>query len=1215
MDFDARPPIPVRSAKHARAKCSWVGVVSGFAYVTLSLGLSVVYLTLLQPAFSNDLWWPHYNVTVHQALLIDLFNVALATQANGTIDLLAPWAVIDKSYDSSVATAAIYPTYVRRLIWAEFTSVEYAVVNLRSLSGSWSLWMCTQYCWVDLQRQFEVAHTTGRQQRCADRYSANGAVYMETMLRNQNWDDFVANYGGDGGVFTLSVQAWANAVPGGSEWLAATASARLTTSVAQEIAYWRAQNITSYMLQWQNRAQGRVSESVVVENALGMQQDITLKNLPLTMEAWTSYTMYWFPLGDFTILKSLNLSLIPVANDTVFQLPPVDYEVLLGLQDNDGDYVGQIETLRTSVGPFNSIDSFYVPVPAPLIRLYAAYIDALYELLSSQPNAGDTLNALGGAIHTPTPPSWANLEVLYYGGSPLCLFGQPEPYVQESFNFYDTCATQRPLTVALTQYSSVFVALTTGMELSNLCSLSTASCQEYFQRVVATAALFRPVSVTISDNIPAATTAVNTLNIGMMQFASNVDGTNWTLLFEPVLEDPRWAIYGWSFLYDWVEGKREVVSFEGEGTSIVLISSADAPLVFPSSTNKPTSATQYIYYFVVYTSALLALVACMCFSFAAFAKFQIHGPNLFWFNRVVGSVWLGRPLLFVRGFTAVILLSTSQLEPIQLNSTHSRFALIERPWFMTILVCGEATWILYVAHDLLTVAFYGLTSYYGPLSCVLAWMALVVVDTVWPVQPIALLRRVCASQDMDQAIACSSGSLQIGSFGRVCLVLGLQTISCVLAFGLVWTYHRLSKRSYPGQGRHTLGVADAFFVSSMSSEQHKWSIDCVSCVMAGLIPLTWDKKQYTVDIKLWTLLVDRVSKFKHGKSFVWHNNTFRRRLSKTPSATTDNPSSPLMNMLWRVVVTIVVVGYAGFAIFSSVSYHQVSQVNLANDMFWASFNMTGAHMFIANWFNRQLLLNATNVTIHLNADTINQDGMFDEASAPVQSAANFGSLMQHTDLNTIEAAIVSLRHSDGCSVPWIFSQYCFVDFDQRWHMANSATRQARCQAMVANGAVFLEPALRNIDFNGFHRCWGTAFDVAIASEVKSTDAGRSWLATIQSHDLDDIPVEVAYWQKYNVARFETQWQNFKRIGLVNMYSVSNMFGTPYPFTLQYQNSSFRMHKATSLKMYWGLANDFVAISHNTSGIGGRSLVRSSPVFAFANTSLESVLRANGTLKT
>ncbi|KAF0684738.1 Aste57867_23253 [Aphanomyces stellatus] len=223
--------------------------------------------------------------------------------------------------------------------------------------------------------------------------------------------------------------------------------------------------------------------------------------------------------------------------------------------------------------------------------------------------------------------------------------------------------------------------------------------------------------------------------------------------------------------------------------------------------------------------------------------------------------------------------------------------------------------------------------------------------------------------------------------------------------------------------------------------------------------------------------------------------------------------------------------------------------------------------------------------------------------------------MQHTDLNTIEAAIVSLRHSDGCSVPWIFSQYCFVDFDQRWHMANSATRQARCQAMVANGAVFLEPALRNIDFNGFHRCWGTAFDVAIASEVKSTDAGRSWLATIQSHDLDDIPVEVAYWQKYNVARFETQWQNFKRIGLVNMYSVSNMFGTPYPFTLQYQNSSFRMHKATSLKMYWGLANDFVAISHNTSGIGGRSLVRSSPVFAFANTSLESVLRANGTLKT
>ncbi|KAF0695508.1 Aste57867_13678 [Aphanomyces stellatus] len=58
----------------------------------------------------------------------------------------------------------------------------------------------TQYCWVDLDHAFEVAHTTARQQRCVDRYAHDGAVYMETVLLNQVWDDYLATYGGDGGM-------------------------------------------------------------------------------------------------------------------------------------------------------------------------------------------------------------------------------------------------------------------------------------------------------------------------------------------------------------------------------------------------------------------------------------------------------------------------------------------------------------------------------------------------------------------------------------------------------------------------------------------------------------------------------------------------------------------------------------------------------------------------------------------------------------------------------------------------------------------------------------------------------------------------------------------------------------------------------------------------------------------------------------------------------
>ncbi|KAF0685601.1 Aste57867_22530 [Aphanomyces stellatus] len=48
-------------------------------------------------------------------------------------------------------------------------------------------------------------------------------------------------------------------------------------------------------------------------------------------------------------------------------------------------------------------------------------------------------------------------------------------------------------------------------------------------------------------------------------------------------------------------------------------------------------------------------------------------------------------------------------------------------------------------------------------------------------------------------------------------------------------------------------------------------------------------------------------------------------------------------------------------------------------------------------------------------------------------------------------------------------------------------------------------------------------------------------------------------------------------------------------------------------MYWSLANDLAAVALNSSGIPGLSLVRSSPVFANMNTSLQTILQLNGTL--
>ncbi|RHY84293.1 hypothetical protein DYB37_002912 [Aphanomyces astaci] len=58
---------------------------------------------------------------------------------------------------------------------------------------------------------------------------------------------------------------------------------------------------------------------------------------------------------------------------------------------------------------------------------------------------------------------------------------------------------------------------------------------------------------------------------------------------------------------------------------------------------------------------------------------------------------------------------------------------------------------------------------------------------------------------------------------------------------------------------------------------------------------------------------------------------------------------------------------------------------------------------------------------------------------------------------------------------------------------------------------------------------------------------------------------------------------------------------------------FALHDTTSCIMYWGLANDLLAIEHDESGVGGLHLVRQSTKFAFANVSMETLLSQQGVL--
>ncbi|KAF0687422.1 hypothetical protein As57867_020768, partial [Aphanomyces stellatus] len=415
------------------ARSSLVLSALGCVYIGLSTASSSWYLVQLAPSFQNDLWWVGYSASGHQALMIDVFNTILTTQASGAVNILAPRWTMDKSYHDPQSTTEIRRTYARRLVLLDLTSIEYAVLNLRSLTPTWTVSMSTQTCWVDLNHEFELALTAARQQRCVDLYQSNGAVYIETVLRNQNWDQYIQMYGGDNGIFTIAIQTWLAQVPSGQAWLAATAAARRTTSVAQEAAYWHAHNLTSFQLQWQNSFQTGVGETILVKNALGLTYEIGLKKMSQLDLSWPSIVMNCNLLNEMLTMQALDRSLVRSATNSYTQPPVINPEDLLGLQDGDGNYVAQIGLFRATVGPYLAVDMYYIDVPPSLLSLYNAFQDALYATLDNQPGSLQaTLDAIPAITFTPTPPAWQDPTLNFYGGNPMCFVYGPLPYVQDT---------------------------------------------------------------------------------------------------------------------------------------------------------------------------------------------------------------------------------------------------------------------------------------------------------------------------------------------------------------------------------------------------------------------------------------------------------------------------------------------------------------------------------------------------------------------------------------------------------------------------------------------------------------------------------------------------------------------------------------------------------------------------------------------------------------
>ncbi|CAK4694215.1 unnamed protein product [Aphanomyces euteiches] len=356
------------------------------AYVVASIASSLYFLDSVNTSFSNDIWWPHYNLSAYQAFIIDAANDILATRSTGQWDILS--SSISKDYSSPTSSTDVNPSYVRQLLFHELTTIEYAVANLRSLSADQSLGVFTQYCWVDFNQRFEMAHTTLRQTRCRQRYMANAATYMESVLRNQNWNEFTLAYGVDGGLFTVTIQDAIQATEEGRLWLARTSTAPTTLTETEEVAFWKTANLTKFQLPWHNAFLTGIAESIAIENAWGMTQQIYIKQFSRKKASWTSIILYWSLINDLTSLQALNRSAVRMASNSFVQSPAIDLERLASRMEVDGTYVNQRKLFRSVLGPFNSVDAWFVVSPTELNtlvqnitlpRIYREIVDILSD--------------------------------------------------------------------------------------------------------------------------------------------------------------------------------------------------------------------------------------------------------------------------------------------------------------------------------------------------------------------------------------------------------------------------------------------------------------------------------------------------------------------------------------------------------------------------------------------------------------------------------------------------------------------------------------------------------------------------------------------------------------------------------------------------------------------------------------------------------------------
>ncbi|OQS07718.1 hypothetical protein THRCLA_00288 [Thraustotheca clavata] len=152
---------------------------------------------------------------------------------------------------------------------------DQVVRTIRATSFAWNIRMFTQYCWVDWNKTYELSVTIKRQNRCLKNYFDNAAMYWEPLLRNSDINDITS------GPFKSAIYTamfdTINNTTRGQTWLASLWLPMI--EINEEVALWKLHGLTRWQTQLTNYYEQGLQQDLIIENALGIRQRVTIHKL------------------------------------------------------------------------------------------------------------------------------------------------------------------------------------------------------------------------------------------------------------------------------------------------------------------------------------------------------------------------------------------------------------------------------------------------------------------------------------------------------------------------------------------------------------------------------------------------------------------------------------------------------------------------------------------------------------------------------------------------------------------------------------------------------------------------------------------------------------------------------------------------------------------------------------------------------------------------